>query len=231
MRGDTYRKHFGAGGNAAILVANGPTKVFNPTIKHSVIDRAYEEDPAVAASEWGGAFRSDLESYVSAKIVDACTARSMFQRAYERGIAYVLHCDPSGCSQDSFCLAIGHVEDGRGILDALIEHRPPFSPEAVIADLADVLAGYHLSVTTGDRHASGFNAELFRKFGIEYRYSNMTTRAFSGEVDTGKRSSDFFGSFLPILNSRRCVLLDNKGLRRTCARWSAGRRGSGQRTA
>ncbi len=67
----TFRKHFGPDGNPAILVANGPTRTFNPTVKQSVIDRAYEDDPAVAASDWGGQFRSDLESYVSPEVVDA----------------------------------------------------------------------------------------------------------------------------------------------------------------
>ena len=72
----TYRKHFGPSGHASILVANGPTKVFNPTIKQSVIDRAYEDDPQVAASEWGGQFRSDLESYVSPETVSYSGAYS-----------------------------------------------------------------------------------------------------------------------------------------------------------
>ena len=104
-----------------------------------------------------------------------------------------------GDSQDSFCLAVGHIEDGRGVLDCLVEHKPPFSPEAAISDLCAVLQEYRLSMTTGDRYASGFNSELFRKHGVEYYYSDRTT-------------SDYFGGLLPILNSRRCRLLDNKRL-------------------
>ena len=73
-----YNKHFGANGNPAILVANGPTRLFNPTIKQSIIDRAYEDDPAVAASEWGGLCRNDLESYVSPETVAACTDAGVF---------------------------------------------------------------------------------------------------------------------------------------------------------
>jgi hypothetical protein len=76
---NTYNKHFGASGNPAILVANGPTTLFDPTIKRSVIDRAYEEDAAVAASEWGGQFRNDLESYVNPEIVDACMLRGVYR--------------------------------------------------------------------------------------------------------------------------------------------------------
>jgi hypothetical protein len=81
---NTYNKHFGASGNPAILVANGPTTLFNPTIKRSVIDRAYEEDAAVAASEWGGQFRNDLESYVNPEIVDACMLRGVYRLDFVR---------------------------------------------------------------------------------------------------------------------------------------------------
>jgi hypothetical protein len=201
-RGETWRtfkKHFGPDGNPAIIVANGATKTFNPTIRQAVIDRAFEDDAQVAASEWGGKFRDDLESYVSPEVVDENTDFGCIVRPYGPGVQYFSHCDPSGGSQDSFCLSVGHIEDGLGILDALIEHRPPFSPSAVISDLCGVLHEYHLSATHGDKYASGFNSELFRKHGVEYYYSDRTT-------------SDYFGGLLPILNSRRCRLLDDKRL-------------------
>jgi hypothetical protein len=190
---------FRTSGNPAILVANGATKVFNPTIKQSVIDRAYEDDPQVAASEWGGQFRSDLESYVSPEIVDQCTARNVFERPHDKQWKYVAHADPSGGSQDSFTLAIGHVEGEAGILDLLIERRPPFSPADVVAEMAEALATYHLSEVTGDKFGAGFTVEAFAKCGINYRYADKTT-------------SDYFGNLLPILMSRRCQLLDNKRL-------------------
>jgi hypothetical protein len=99
------------------------TRLFNPTIKQSVIDRAYEDDPAVAASEWGGQFRNDLESYVNPEIVDACTARGVYRLDFVKGVPYIAHADPSGGSQDSFTMAIGHVKGDIGILDVLLEKR------------------------------------------------------------------------------------------------------------
>jgi hypothetical protein len=131
-RGETWRtfkKHFGPAGDPATLVANGATQTFNPTVKQSVIDRAYEDDPAVAASEWGGKFRDDLESYCSTETVDDCTDSNCVIRPYRPGVQYFLHADPSGGSQDSFCLSVGHVEDGCGILDCLVELRPLFRLE------------------------------------------------------------------------------------------------------
>jgi hypothetical protein len=196
----TYRRHFGPLGHPAILVANGATKTFNPTLRQSVIDRAYEEDAQVAASEWGGKFRDDLESYINPERVDECTDFNCTVRPYRPGFQYISHCDPSGGSQDSFVLAIGHTEGDKGVLDCIVEHRAPFSPEVVIADICSVLREYHLNVTCGDKYASGFNSELFARFGTTYNYAAMTT-------------SDFYGSFLPILNSpHRCRLLDNKRL-------------------
>jgi hypothetical protein len=197
---NTYNKHYGPNGNPAILVANGPTKLFNPTIKQSVIDRAYEDDAAVAASEWGGQFRNDLESYVNPEIVDACTVRGVYRLDPIKGVSYIAHADPSGGEQDSFTLAIGHVDGDVGILDVLLEKRPPFaSIDDVVLEFCAVLREYGLHECVGDRYAAGFTVEAFRKHGVEYRHSDMTT-------------SDYFSGFLPILNSRRVQLLDHKRL-------------------
>lgn len=201
-KGETWRifkRHFGPGGNPAILVANGPMRLFNPTISQSIIDRAYEDDPAVAASEWGGLFRNDLESYVSPEAVDACTERGVFERPRAPGCRYVAHVDPSGGGQDSFTLAIGHVDDGVGVLDYLYERRPPFSPESTVAEIADALRRYGLYEVTGDRCGAGFTRELFASHGIQYKPSDMTT-------------SDYFSGLLPALNSGRVSLLDHKRL-------------------
>src|SRR3984893_12200992 len=198
---NTYNKHYGPNGNPAILVANGPTRLFNPTIKQSVIDRAYEDDAAVAASEWGGQFRNDLESYVSPEIVDACAARGVYRLDFVKGVSYVANTDPRGGAHDSFTMAIGHVDGDIGILDVLLEKRPPFVSgiNDVVSQFCAVLREYGLYECVGDRYAAGFTVEAFRKHGVEYRHSDMTT-------------SDYFSGFLPILNSRRAQLLDHKRL-------------------
>lgn len=198
----TFQKHFGPNGNPAILVANGPTLLFNPSIKQGVVDRAYEDDPAVAASEWGGQFRNDLDSYVAPEVVAACTARDVHQIEFAKGVRYLAHVDPSGGAQDSFTCAIGHVENEVGVLDVLLEHRPPFrdgGPARVAEEFSEVIKSYGLFEVTGDRYAAGFNTEAFRKHGVEYRHAELTT-------------SDYFSGFLPILNSGRVRLLDHRRL-------------------
>jgi hypothetical protein len=202
----TFKKHFGANGNPAILVANGATRTFNPTIKQSVIDRAYEDDTAVAASEWGGQFRNDLESYISPDTIDACTMRDVTEIVPVPGVAYSAHCDPSSGQQDSFTLAIGHVEGEIAILDYLYERRPPFSPAAIVAEVCDALGVYGLATCTGDRYAQGFVMDAFASHGVNYKHRDPAQAA--GYLTT----SDNFAGLIPILNSGRCRLLDNKRL-------------------
>ena len=91
--------------------------------------------------------------------MDACTARGVHQVPFNSSIAYTAHTDPSGGGQDSFALSIGHVEDGVGILDILLERRPPFpagGPVAVAAEFCDALKAYGLYEVMGDRFALGF---------------------------------------------------------------------------
>ena len=97
-------------------------------------------------------------------------------------------------------LAIAHRDDdGRGILDALREYRPPFSPETVVGEFAALLRSYGVSEVEGDRYAGEWPRERFRVHSIEYRPSERT-------------KAEIYRDFLPILNSGRADLLDNARL-------------------
>src|SRR5262249_43660019 len=50
---ETFRRHYGAKGDRAILVAKGASRVLNPSLSPSVVQRAYERDPVSAAAEYG----------------------------------------------------------------------------------------------------------------------------------------------------------------------------------
>jgi hypothetical protein len=73
-----YNRHFGANGDPLLLVAQGSTRQFNPSLPQRVVDRAYERDPAHAAAELGGQFRTDIESLVSLEIVQACVVTGCY---------------------------------------------------------------------------------------------------------------------------------------------------------
>ena len=79
------------------------------------------------------------------------------------------------------------------------ERKPPFSPEAVVEEYAALLKTYRVLTVSGDRYAGEWPREQFRKAGIEY-------------VPSAKTKSDLYLAFLPMLNSGRVELLDNKTL-------------------
>src|SRR5262249_32468811 len=85
------------------------------------------------------------------------------------------------------------------IVDCLREIKPPFSPEAVVKEFADLLNVYGTREVEGDRYAGEWPREQFRKHGIAYTIAEHT-------------KSEIYLSTLPLLNSGRVELLDNARL-------------------
>jgi hypothetical protein len=168
----------------------------NPGVPQSYIDRHVAEDAARASAEYGAQFRSDIEGFVAREVVDAATVPGRYELPPMRGVSYAAFVDPSGGSSDSVTLAIAHRDkDGRAILDAVRERRPPFSPDEVAVDFSELLKSYGIRKVTGDRYGGEWPSERFRVHGIEYAPSE-------------KSKSDIYRDLLPLLNSRKTELLD-----------------------
>jgi hypothetical protein len=195
---NAYDRHFGAKGDPKILVAQASSRAMNATLPQSVVDRAMERDPSSAAAEFGAEFRRDIENFVSVEAVRACVSAGVFERGPLRNIAYIAACDPSGGSIDAMTLCVGHMEHAREtvVIDALREVRPPFSPEATVAEFCALLKSYHVSKVTGDRYAGEWPREQFGKCGVLYE-------------PAAKPKSDLYLDLLPSINSRRVDLLDH----------------------
>jgi len=189
---EAHRKHFGKHGDPKILIAQGATRDFNPSLPQSVVDRALERDPAAASAEYLAQFRNDIESFVPFEIVNACVG-DYSEAAPINKFRYYAFNDPSGGSSDAFTLAISHREGDRIIIDAIRERRPPFSPGDVIAEFSSLLKTYRITKVKGDRYAGEFPRELYRKQGIEYRCADKT-------------KSDLYRDMLPLLNAGRITL-------------------------
>jgi hypothetical protein len=193
-----YKRDYGAKGDPLILIAKAESRALNPTLPQRVVDRAYERDAVAAAAEYGAEFRSDIEAFVSLEAVEACVEFGCRERPALSSLSYVASTDPSGGSSDSFTLAIAHREkDGRVVLDCVRERAPPFSPEAVVADFAATLKSYRCATLFGDRYAGQFPRELFRKCGVTY-------------TPAERSKSDLYVELLPLINSRRVELLDDR---------------------
>lgn len=191
--------------DAHVLVWVSDTLGMNPTYQRWRIERAYQDDPVVAASEYGAegrvTFRSDVEAFVDAGAIQAVTVHDRRELAPVPGTPYVGFVDPSGGSQDSFTVAVAHREGSdRAVLDAVRERRPPFSPDAVVEEFASLLRSYGLSEVTGDRYGGEWPREAFRAHGVTYKPSE-------------KAKSDLYRELLPAVNAGRVELLDLPALR------------------
>jgi hypothetical protein len=196
---EAYHRYFGQDGPVPVLVWQSDTRRMNPTVPQSLIDAEYEKDPIAAEAEYGAQFRTDLEAYVSREAVEASVEWGVHERGALDGIRYAGFVDVSGGGADSFALAIAHKEVDFGLVDAIREVRPPLSPEAVIAEFADLLKSYGITRVIGDRYGGEFPREQFRKHGIEYEPSKDPKGAL-------------YLDFLPMLNSGKIKLLGSKRL-------------------
>jgi hypothetical protein len=200
---DLYSRHFGPDGDPAILVAQGSTRTFNPTLKESVVTRAMERDAASAAAEYLAQFRDDLENFVNAEAVQACVVPNLFERPPVRGVQYQAFTDPSGGSADSFTLCIGHVDHSRHrliVIDAIREAIPGrsggFNPAGIVEEFSRLLSSYRVGTVYGDKYAGMWPVEQFARFSIRYEQS-------------AKPKSDLYVDLLPLLNSGQVHLLDH----------------------
>jgi hypothetical protein len=194
---DAYHRYFGKEGS--ILVWQAATRIMNPLVPQSFIDGEYEKDPISADAEFGAQFRSDIESFVSREAVEAVTDWSVQERGPIGSHRYAGWVDPSGGSADSMALAIAHKEGEIGVVDCLREAKPPFSPEGVVSEFADVLKRYRISKVTGDRYAGEWPREQFRKYGIKYEQSKDP-------------KGTLYLNLLPLVNSAKVRLLGSQRL-------------------
>jgi hypothetical protein len=202
-----YRAYHGAEGAACgPLVWQADTRSMNPTVDPAVIAEAYAQDAAVAAAEYGAEFRRDIETFVSREVIEACVIATRYELPPRRDVEHRAFKDfagGSGGGGDSDALVIGHAEvrDGRriAVLDAIREARPPFSPEAIVAEHVALLRTYGITVLTGDRFGGEWPREPFRRHGIEYQVA-------------AKAKSDLYRDVLPALNAGSVELLDHPRL-------------------
>ena len=84
------------------LVVRAPTWTMNPNVGRDseIVVDAYRDDPAWAAAEFGGEFRTDIETFASIEAVEAVTSKGVRERAPLDGTMYYAFTDPSGGQSD-----------------------------------------------------------------------------------------------------------------------------------
>jgi hypothetical protein len=198
---EIWAKHYGPTGDPGVLVVQSDSRGLNPTLRQSVIDRAFETDARVAQREFGGEFVESLSSYISREVLERLVERGVTERKPLPGVAYHCFVDASsGTGTDSFAAAIGHVAaegDRRVIvLDCVMAEKPPFDPLAITAALCGRLRTWGIREVLGDNYAGGFVQSAFAKHGVSYLQCPLN-------------ASELYIAALPSFTSASVALLDN----------------------
>lgn len=201
-----YSNHFGRDDSDRILVVNADTRTMNPTVDQSVIDAAYEDDPAAAAAEYGGEWRRDVETFLPLESIEAVVVPGRL----ELGPIEIVDArggfdGAGGTGGDSATAAVaGVIQRGdktTAALAAVREVRPPFSPEVVVAEFAAFFRSYGITSIVSDRYAGAWPVEAFAKHGITVVPSELS-------------KSDVYRELLPMVMSGDVELLDSPRLKK-----------------
>lgn len=187
-----------------VLVWNADSRSMNSELPASVVERAFQDDPVSASSEYGRdgrvSFRRDVEAYLDPVSIQAVTVLGRRELPPHPGVEDVAFVDPSGGSVDSFTVAIAHLDGEVAVLDALRERKPPFNSDSVVEEFANLLHSYRCTRVEGDRYGGQWPRERFERQSIKYIPSERT-------------KSDIYRELVAPVNAGRIELLDNSVLR------------------
>lgn len=190
-------EHYYGKDDSTTLMWKATAPEMNPTLTADYIERMKRDDPEAYIAEVLGEFRTGASTLFDPAALAACVMDERRELPPQAGVRYFAFTDPSGGSKDAFGLAIGHVANGKAIVDYVRRWKAPFNPTDVVADIAKVLRHYRTSTVVGDRYGGEWPPEAFRKKGIRYRHS---------ELDR----SQLYLEMLPRVNAEQVLLLDDE---------------------
>jgi hypothetical protein len=135
-----------------------------------------EADPEGAVSEWDALFRDDIAGFLDDPLVDRSIdyGRPLeippAQYNFQNPIQYTGFTDSSGGRGDAYAIAIGH-KDPHGddhIIDVVRTTQPPFDPQEVTKQYAELCREYRVTRIYGDHYGAEWVAGAWMKHGITY---------------------------------------------------------------
>jgi hypothetical protein len=174
---ERHKSYFGKD-DEDILVIQGASQLFNPTLKQAMIDRAMRDDPEAAEAEWQAQFRSDIDAFLDdGQIMAAVDTGRPRELPPRTGISYAAFIDASGGRSDAYTACIGHRHGDKFIADVVMGEPPPFNPSTVTARFALLVQQYGCKKVTGDNFAAEWVATAWRSQGLTYERSDTPASA------------------------------------------------------
>jgi hypothetical protein len=180
------------------LAIKGTSLQFNPLLDTAIIAAELARDKARASAEYLSEWRDDIHAFIRRELLEAAIDTNITERAYDSAVRhYIGFVDEAGGGSDASSACIAHKEkNGIIYIDAIRVFKPPFSPEAVIADKVRLFKSYKISKVFGDRWAKGLVPEAYGRYGMRY--------------EEARAKGDLYIDLLHLLNSQRIRLLDHK---------------------
>jgi hypothetical protein len=194
-----WRDHY-AQNTDDILVVQGPSETFNPTLDPNMIARAKAADPETAESEWSGGFRSDIAAFLDDQTIDrAIDEQRPLELPPQSDINYKCFVDASGGRGDAYTICVAHRADDRFVADVVRGKSPPFDPQHVTRAFAALAKEYHVREVTGDAYGAEWVEQAWRDCGLNY-------------VRSERNKSALYVEALPLFTRGVIVLPDHKQL-------------------
>jgi hypothetical protein len=169
-----HRDHFGQDDND-VLVVQGASNIFNPSLSDAVIAAQREADPAGAMAEWDAEFRSDIAAFLDDELIDGAVEYGRpLELPPQRNTIYRAFVDASGgVGADSYTIAIARKDGDRCVVDLVRGTAGKFDPHEVTRQYAALCKEYRIREVTGDAYAREWVAGTWRETGINYRKSSL----------------------------------------------------------
>ncbi|MGO8921407.1 MAG: terminase large subunit domain-containing protein, partial [Xanthobacteraceae bacterium] len=172
-----HRDHFGQDGDDDVLVVQGASKLFNPSLSDAAIAAQRAADPTAAPAEWDAVFRSDLGAFLDDELIDAAVEHGRpLELPPQPGIVYRGFIDASGgTGRDAYALSIAHKDEhGRCVVDLIRGTLGKIDPYGVTGEYAALCREYRVREVTGDSYGAEWVAAAWRDTGVAYRKSEHT---------------------------------------------------------
>ena len=172
-----YRDHYDTDDDD-VLVVQGSSITFNPTLDQAEIAKELLKDPEAARAEWEAEFRSDIAALLDEAVIEDSIDYSRPLELPPRGrLRYHGFVDSSAGRHDAFALAIGHLEGDKGsevfVCDVIRGRLAPFDPRSVAQEYASLARSYGCTRITGDAFAGEWVASAFGDCGLRYETSPL----------------------------------------------------------